>query len=164
MFVSERQSWTEMEVKMSNKSGKYNKLSSDDYKIEKYVPNKIDYNQEEFYTPALNVDEVTNLISYLDSQKNEKDFPEVIVMPDFLRSILKFINERTTMKYSHQEIVEKINLVADSIDKKYDVEMKKLQNATELNFAQITANFQQNILSINNYYNIEKEKYIMNML
>lgn len=149
---------------MSNKSGKYNKLSSDDYKIEKYVPNKIDYNQEEFYTPALNVDEVTNLISYLDSQKNEKDFPEVIVMPDFLRSILKFINERTTMKYSHQEIVEKINLVADSIDKKYDVEMKKLQNATELNFAQITANFQQNILSINNYYNIEKEKYIMNML
>ena len=109
---------------------------------------------------VMNVDSLFKLANFLDTSKSESSFPEITVIPDVLRSVGKFVNERKKMKYSHKEFEMKIQFLSDGVAKQYHVDMQKIQNETEIQLAQIKGNVQQSILSINHYYDLEMKKVV----
>ena len=108
--------------------------------------------------PVMNVDSLFKLADFLNASKADISFPEVTVMPDVLKSVGKFVNERRKMKYAHKEFEGKLTLLADGLDKQYHVEMQKIQNETEIQLAQINGDVQQGITDINRYYDLEMQK------
>ena len=143
----------------NNRRKKYNRFSTDmEQKFQQYVPQEIACSQNELAAPTLNVEGLNKLADFLDSQKNEVGFPEVTVIPDVLRNVGKFVNERKRMKYSHQEFEKKMKFLSEGVDKQYHVAMATLQKNTELSLAQINGNIQQSIMSIQKYYDVELQK------
>lgn len=110
--------------------------------------------------PVMNMDSLFKLADFLDTSKSDSSFPEITVIPDMLRSVGKFVNERKKMKYSHKEFEMKIKFLSDGVDKQYHVAMQKIQNETEIQLAQINGNVRQGILSINRYYDLEVQKVV----
>lgn len=110
--------------------------------------------------PVMNMDSLLNLADFLDTSKSDSAFPEIAVIPDMLRDVGKFVNERKKMKYSHKEFEMKIKFLSDGVDKQYHVAMQKIQNETEIQLAQINGNVKQGILSINRYYDLEVQKVV----
>lgn len=110
--------------------------------------------------PVMNMDSLLNLVDFLDTSKSDSAFPEIAVIPDMLRDVGKFVNERKKMKYSHKEFEMKIKFLSDGVDKQYHVAMQKIQNETEIQLAQINGNVKQGILSINRYYDLEVQKVV----
>lgn len=110
--------------------------------------------------PVMNVDSLFGLADFLDASKMDNSFPEITVIPDVLRSVGKFVNERKKMKYFHKEFEMKIKFLSDGVDKQYHVAMRKIQSETEIELAQINGNVQQRILSINRHYDLEMEKVV----
>lgn len=110
--------------------------------------------------PVMNMDSLFKLADFLDTSKSDSSFPEITVIPDMLRSVGKFVNERKKMKYSHKEFEMNIKFLSDGVDKQYHVAMQKIQNETEIQLAQINGNVRQGILSINRYYDLEVQKVV----
>lgn len=110
--------------------------------------------------PVMNVDSLFKLADFLDIGKTDSSFPEITVIPDVLRNVGKFVNERKKMKYSHKEFEKKIKFLSDGVDKQYHVAMQKIQNETEIQLAQINGNVQQRLLSINRHYDLEMQKVV----
>lgn len=110
--------------------------------------------------PVMNMDSLLNLVDFLDTSKSDSAFPEIAVIPDMLRDVGKFVNERKKMKYSHKEFEMKIKFLSDGVDKQYHVAMQKIQNEAEIQLAQINGNVKQGILSINRYYDLEVQKVV----
>lgn len=143
----------------NNNRKKHNRFSTDlEQTFHQYVPQNISYDQSELAAPTLNVEGLKKLADFLDTQKTEVGYPEVTVIPDVLRSVGKFVNERKRMKYSHQEFQMKMKFLSDGVDKQFHVEMEKLQKDTELRLAQINGNVQQSIMSIQKYYDTEIQR------
>lgn len=143
----------------NNKGKKYNKFSADEQKtFQQYVPQEISYDSNELSAPVMNVDGLFKLAGFLDSNRTETGFPEVSVIPDVLRSVGKFVNERKKMKYSHLEFEKKMKFLSEGMDKQYHVAMAKLQDETEIKLAQINGNVQQSIHNINRYYDTEMQR------
>ena len=111
--------------------------------------------------PVMNVDSLFKLADFLNASKADISFPEVTVMPDVLKSVGKFVNERRKMKYAHKEFEGKLNLLADGLDKQYQVAMQKIQNEMEIQLAQISGDVQQGITDINRYYDLEMQKILV---
>lgn len=110
--------------------------------------------------PVMNMDSLLNLADFLDTSKSDSAFPEIAVIPDMLRDVGKFVNERKKMKYSHKEFEMKIKFLSDSIDKQYHIAMQKIQNETEIQLAQINRDERQGTLNINRHYDLETQKEI----
>lgn len=108
--------------------------------------------------PVMNVDSLFNLARYLEKNQFSAGFPEVTVIPDVLRNVGKFVNERKRMKYEHQEFEKKLKFVSDGVEKQYIVAMTKLNKETEIRLAQINGNTKQQILNIRKYYELQTEK------
>lgn len=102
--------------------------------------------------PVMNVDGLFNLAKYLETSE---DVPDVTVIPDVLRDVGKFVNERKKMKYSHHEFEKKIQFLSDGLDKQYHVAMQRLEKETEIKLSQINGNVEQAITNINRYYDTE---------
>ena len=52
--------------------------------------------------PTMNVDALINLSRFLENSQSSANFPDVSVLPDVLRDVGKFVNERKQMKYNHE--------------------------------------------------------------
>lgn len=108
--------------------------------------------------PVMNVKSLIKLANYLDTNKSDHSFPEITFIPDLLRNVGRFVNERKRMKYKHQEFISKIEFLSQGVDKQYKVAMEKLGRETEVQLAQINSNSEQRILEINRYYDTEVKK------
>lgn len=108
--------------------------------------------------PVMNVDSLFNLAEFLEKSNHDQSFPEITVIPDVLKSVGRFVNERKKMKYAHKEFEQKIRFLSDGVDKQYAIALRKLESETEIRLSQIEWNVKQQILSINRYYDLELEK------
>ena len=108
--------------------------------------------------PAMNVEGLLNLANFLETSDTSVGFPEVTVIPDVLRNVARFVNERKKMKYAHREFEKKIQFLSDGLDKQYHVAMRRLENETEIKLTQINGNVKQAIENINRYYDTELAK------
>lgn len=110
--------------------------------------------------PTLNVDSLFSLAKFLDQSKSNRSFPEITVIPDVLRSIGKFVNERRQMKYAHREFEKKLEFLSGGLDKQYHVAMSRIHNETEIRLAQISGDVDVQIKKIDRYYDLEIKKVI----
>lgn len=109
---------------------------------------------------VMNVESLFKLADFLETSKTDSSFPEITVIPNVLKTVGKFVNERKKMKYSHEEFEMKINFLSDGVDRQYRVAMQKIQNETEIQLAQINGNVQEKIQNINRYYDLEMQKVV----
>lgn len=108
--------------------------------------------------PVMNVDSLFNLAKFLESSQSDSSFPEVTVIPDLLRSVGKFVNERKKMKFAHQEFEKKLKFLSDGLDKQYHMALTKIEKETEIQLAQINGNIRLQLNSINRYYDLEMQR------
>lgn len=120
-------------------------------------PNMTDINNN-IQEPVMNTDQLFHLANFLETNPTNAPFPEITVIPDVLRNIARFANERKKMKYAHQEFEKKIQFLSDGLDKQYHIAMKTLEYETEIKLTQINGNIQQTLTSINRYYDTELAK------
>lgn len=137
-----------------NSKSRKNIRKQEDYVIDQLPEVKSDLISES----AMNVGAVFNLAKFLENSNSDPSFPEVTVIPDVLRSVGKFVNERKKMKYAHLEFQEKMRFLSDGIDKQYQIEMMKIANETEIQLAQIQGNVRIQIEKIDRYYDLEMQR------
>lgn len=118
----------------------------------------VEANENSLSKPVMNVDSLFKLANFLDANKASNSFPEITVIPDVLRSVGRFVNERKRMKYSHQEFEAKVKFLSEGVDKQYKIALRKIEQETEVQLAQINGNIEQRILEINRYYDLELQK------
>lgn len=142
-----------------NNNQKYNKFSSNSNKsFQQFISQPIGFENSNVLEPVMNTDGLFKLANFVESNKTEVGFPEVTVIPDLLRSVGKFVNERKRMKYAHQEFEKKLKFISDGVDKQYHVAMSRIESDTEIKLAQIKGNLQQSIMNINRYYDTEIQR------
>ena len=116
-------------------------------------------------TPGINIDELNKMADFLD--KNRVEIGEVIgikVSPDFLKSAGKFLNERKKMKYEHQELEKKMQMVADVADKQYNVAMAKLHNELGVQLASVRTDSEVELYRIQKQFDTETQKICMDYM
>ena len=142
-----------------NNNQKYNKFSSNSNKsFQQFISQPIGFENSNVLEPVMNTDGLFKLANFVESNKTEVGFPEVTVIPDLLRSVGKFVNERKRMKYAHQEFEKKLKFISDGVDKQYHVAMSRIESDTEIKLAQIKGNLHQSIMNINRYYDTEIQR------
>lgn len=94
--------------------------------------NRTRENENTLPVPVMNVESLFKLADFLETSKTNSSFPEITVIPDVLKNVGKFVNERKKMKYSHRKFEMKINFLSDGVDKQYRIAMQKIQNETEI--------------------------------
>lgn len=116
-------------------------------------------------TPGMNIDGLNKMADFLD--KNRVEIGEVIgikVSPDFLKSAGKFLNERKKMKYEHQELEKKMQMVADVADKQYNVAMAKLHNELGVQLASVRTDSEVELYRIQKQFDAEMQKICMDYM
>lgn len=116
-------------------------------------------------TPGINIDELNKMADFLD--KNRIEIGEVIdikVVPDFLKSAGKFLNERKKMKYEHQELEKKMQIVADVADKQYNVAMAELHNELGIQLARVRTDGEVELYRIQKQFDAEMQKICMDYM
>lgn len=116
-------------------------------------------------TPGINIDGLNKMADFLD--KNRVEIGEVIgikVSPDFLKSAGKFLNERKKMKYEHQELEKKMQMVADVADKQYNVAMAKLHNELGIQLARMRTDGEVELYRIQKQFDAEMQKICMDYM
>lgn len=116
-------------------------------------------------TPGINIDELNKMADFLD--KNRIEIGEVIdikVVPDFLKSAGKFLNERKKMKYEHQELEKKMQIVADVADKQYNVAMAELHNELGIQLARVRTDGEVELYRIQKQFDAEMQKICMDYI
>lgn len=108
--------------------------------------------------PSINVDTIFGLADYIDNSQNTPSFPEISIIPNVLRNLGKFVNERTRMRHAHEEFEKKLAFVSDYADKQLQLSFAHLQNETELQLAQINGNTRVQMQKINRHYETEMKK------
>lgn len=116
-------------------------------------------------TLGMNIDGLNKMADFLD--KNRVEIGEVIgikVSPDFLKSAGKFLNERKKMKYEHQELEKKMQMVADVADKQYNVAMAKLHNELGVQLASVRTDSEVELYRIQKQFDAEMQKICMDYM
>lgn len=142
-----------------NNNFKYNKFSSNENQpFQQFKLQSISVEDSNALESVMNTQGLFELANFMESNKTEVGFPEVTVIPDLLRNVGKFVNERKRMKYAHQEFEKKLKFISDGVDKQYHVSMSRIESDTEIKLAQIGGNLQQSIMNIKRYYDTEIQR------
>lgn len=104
--------------------------------------------------PVLSENSLLKLADFLEAEKSDYNFPEISVIPNVLKSVGRFVNERKKMKYAHKEFEQKISFLSEGIDKQYNIELRKLESENEMTVAQLKVQ----VLSMNRYYDLLLEE------
>ena len=105
----------------------------------------------------LDVRSLGNLTNFLDNNSNIT-FNDISVLPNFLKNVMTFLNQRKQLNNSYKTSVLKSNIVSDAIEKQYYVAMQKINNELYVQLECIDGNVKQQMLSIEKNCELEIKK------
>ena len=104
--------------------------------------------------PVMTVENITSLMGYLETKSQDVKFPSLSVFPDFLSSILRFVNERNRIWREDVQFNEKMAFARETVDKQLLFAVQKLNEQTKLQIASVQGDVQTRLARINQEYDV----------
>ncbi len=103
--------------------------------------------------------QLTNLLSYLESSGlSNSNFPSISVLPDFLKSVLSFVNERKRIQIEQEQFQQKLSLANTVIDNIIFAELARIDKERDLQVAAIKGDVLTKLAQIEKAYNVAIRK------
>ena len=104
--------------------------------------------------PVMTVENITSLMGYLETKSQDVKFPSLSVFPDFLSSILRFVNERNRIWREDVQFNAKMAFARETVDKQLLFAVQKLNEQTKLQIASVQGDVQTRLARINQEYDV----------
>ena len=108
--------------------------------------------------PVMDIDSCQSLAKFLDKERSKSSFPEISILPNVIKSLCNFFNERKEIYYSHQEFKMKTKFLFYGVEKQYNIEMEKIQKDTLIKITQIKGDYEREIIYINQQHEFKMKK------
>lgn len=105
---------------------------------------------------TFSIEQLNGLMSFLES--NTSVAPSVSVLPNFLKSVLSFVNERKRIKIEQEQFLTKLDFVNNMVDKRLRLELDRIDMERDAQIASIRSDVTAKLAQIDKAYQVALRK------